>query len=94
MRLQSSNPCTSFSSMKLEICIIKVVHLSLDHMPLNQINISVSLTTTQRLYSLSLIICMLPTVPFSAEERDQLKELPNKECILSCYVLCSEASLW
>jgi len=33
-------------------------------------------------------------LPFSAEERDQLKELPSKECILSCYMLCSEASLW
>ena len=51
-------------------------------MPLNQVKISVSLTTTQKLYSLSLIIYTLLTVPFSAEERDQLKELPNKECIL------------
>ena len=51
-------------------------------MPPNQVKISVSLTTAQKLYSLSIIIFMLPTVPFSAEERDQLKELPNKECIL------------
>ena len=51
-------------------------------MPPNQVKISVSLTTAQKLYSLSIIIFMLPTVPFSAEERDQLKELPDKECIL------------